>query len=167
MPLVGVSHILLFVIFDMRSIFALAVVVATALLAACGGGDSGRTRLTLTDDGCTYEGDESPSAMQTFEAELKNKSSKLGAFEIAKIGPGGTFATVKAYVEAERQRLENGRQFLGPPAYMTLGARAVVPSGESGTLVSTITAGEWVLWCAHDHPPTALFLITPSLQVSG
>ena len=43
--------------------------------------------------------------MKTFEAELENKSSKLGAFEIAKIGPGGTFATVKAYVETERQRL--------------------------------------------------------------
>ena len=139
--------------------------VTTVLLAACGGG-AGSARLTLTDDDCTYEGDETPQATQTFEVEVVNQSSKLGAFEIGRIDAGGTFADVEAYVESERQRLEAGLEILGPPAYMTLGARAEVPAGESGMLVSTVTPGEWVLWCAHGHPPTALFLITPPLEIS-
>jgi hypothetical protein len=154
------------VIFGTRTIVTLATFVTTLLLAACGGGDAGSARLTLTDDECTYEGDESPAATQTFEAELENQSSKLGAFEIARIDAGGTFADVEAYVEAERQRLEDGLEILGPPAYLTLGARAEVPAGESGMLVSTVTSGEWVLWCAQEHPPTALFLVTPPLEVS-
>lgn len=148
-------------------IVILATCATTVLLAACGGGDAGSARLTLTDDDCTYEGDETPPATQTFEAEVENQSSKLGAFEIARIDVGGTFADVEAYVEGERQRLEDGLEIVGPPAYLTLGARAQVNAGESGTLVSTVASGEWVLWCAHEHPPTALFLITPPLKVSG
>ena len=154
-------------VFGRHAIVVLAVFATTVLLAACGGGGADSARLTLTDADCTYEGDETPPATQTFEAELENQSSKLGAFEIARIDAGGTFADVEAYVEAERQRLEDGLEIVGPPAYLTLGARVQVPAGESGMLVSTVTSGEWVLWCAHDHPPTALFLIAPPLEVSG
>ena len=66
------------------------VLVATASAVACGGGGNGTNRLTLTDDSCAYEGDQTPSATKAFEAEVANKSSKLGAFEIAKIDPGHT-----------------------------------------------------------------------------
>jgi hypothetical protein len=149
-----------------RPIVTIAAFVATVLLTACGGGDGGGNRLTLTDDSCTYEGDDAPSATQTFEAALDNQSSKLGAFEIARIESGGTFADVEAYVDMERQRLEQGLQIAGPPTYLTLGARAQVSAGESGTLVATVTQGAYVLWCAQEHPPTALFLIAPSLEVS-
>jgi hypothetical protein len=145
----------------------LAASATIVLLAACGGGDgSSEMRLTLTDDDCTYQGDKTPPATQTFEAELENQSSKLGAFEIARIDAGHSFAEVEAYVKEQKRRLEEGLEIVRPPAYMTLGARAVVPSGESGMLVSTVTSGQWVLWCAHDDPPTAVFLITRSLEVS-
>lgn len=140
--------------------------MTTVLLSACGGGNAGSPQLTLTDDDCTYDGDRSPPATQTFEAALENESSRLGVFEIARIDAGGTFADVEAYVEGERRRLEDGLEIVGPPAYLTLGARAEVPAGESGILVSGVTSGEWVLWCAHDHPPTAVFLITLPLEVS-
>lgn len=145
----------------------LCALVTTAALPACAGdGDGGVNRLTLTDDECAYAGEIEVPADRTFEAELENESSKLGAFEIAKLDAGSTFADVEAYVESERERLEDGLQIAGAPEFMTLGARAQVPAGESGTLVSTVTAGEWVLWCAHDHPPTALFLVRPPLEVA-
>ena len=137
-----------------------------ALLAGCGGAGAASARLTLTNNDCTYDGDETPPATQTFEVEFVNQSSKLGAFEIARIDAGGAFADVEAYVESERQRLEEGPEIIGPPAYLIPGARAQGLAGECGTLVSTVTSGEWVLWCAHDHPPTALFLITPPLEIS-
>ena len=151
----------------MRSTVTLATLLTTLLLSACGGGDSGISGITLTDDTCTYEGDQTAPETQTFEAELANMSSKLGTFEIARIDEGGTFADVEAYVEMERQRLEDGLEIAGPPAFLTQGARAEVPAGETGMLVATVTQGEYVLWCAQEHPPTAVFLITPALGVTG
>jgi hypothetical protein len=147
---------------------ALALLTALALaisIAGCGGGDSG-PRLTLTDGECTYDGDETVPSTGTLEIEIVNESTKLGAFEIASIGEGGTFAGVEEYVASEQERIESGRVVRGPPAYLTNLARAQVSPGDSGTLVATVNAGEHVLWCAQEHPPTALFLITPALQVS-
>jgi hypothetical protein len=141
------------------------MLVTTAALPACAG-DGDVNHLTLTDAECIYHGEVEVPADRTFEVELENESSRLGAFEIAKLDAGNTFADVGAYVESERQRLEDGLQIAGPPTYLTLGARAQVPAGESGTLVSTVTSGEWILWCAHDHPPTALFLVRPPLEVA-
>jgi hypothetical protein len=121
-------------------------------------------RLRLTDTECTYEGDTTFSSTDTFEAEVVNESSKLGAFEIAKLDEGHTFAEVEAYVASERQRIAKG-EFTGPPIWMTLGERAQLEPGETGMLVSTVTPGTWVLWCAQEHPPTALFLL-PALELT-
>jgi hypothetical protein len=142
------------------------VAAAAVALVGCGGDDATTQRLTLTDDGCAYEGAPAVSSTETFEAEVVNESSELGAFEIAKLDDGHTFAEVEAYVESERQRIADGLEIAGPPLFVTLGARAQTASGESGTLVSTVTPGTWVLWCAQNHPPTALFLISPPLEIS-
>jgi hypothetical protein len=123
-------------------------------------------RLLLTDTECTYEGDTTFSSTEAFEAEVVNESSKLGAFEIAKLDEGHTFAEVEAYVESERQRVAEGLEIVGPPTYMTPGERAQLEPGETGLLVSTVTPGTWVLWCLHEHPPTAFFLITPALELT-
>ena len=157
------------------------VLAATAFAVSCGGGGNGANRLTLTDDSCAYEGDKTPSALETFEAEVVNKSSTLGAFEIAKIDPGHTFDEVKSYVESAQQRIADGRAFVPPPIWMTLGERAQIKSGDTGMLATTVTTGTWVLWCLQeqvpqlrldsDHwkrtaPPTKLYLIEPALEVS-
>jgi hypothetical protein len=130
-------------------------------------GGNGANRLTLTDDSCAFEGNETPSATETFEAEVVNKSSKLGAFEIAKIDPGHTFDEVKSYVKSQQQRIADGLAFVAPPIWMTLGERAQIESGQTGKLVSSVTTGTWVLWCAQEHPPTKLFLIEPALEISA
>jgi len=148
----------------MRVLVVLLAVTATVPVG-CGAGDSG-PRLTLTDEGCTYHGAETVPSTETFEIEVVNSSPKLGAFEIASIGEGGTFADVAKYVESEQQLLEAGEGIQGPPAYLTNLARTQVDPGGSGMLVATLSAGDHVLWCAQDHPPTALYLITPALHVS-
>jgi hypothetical protein len=144
---------------------ALVTGVSVAFLASCGD-DEAAPRLTLTDTDCTYEGSDTYSSTETFDAEIVNESSELGAFEIARIDPGHTFAEVEAYMESERQRLGDGLEIAGPPAFMTLGARAQAAGGETGTLVSIVTPGTWTLWCAQNHPPSALFLIAPPLTIS-
>jgi hypothetical protein len=146
--------------------FSAVMLAATSFAVACGGGGDTANRLTLTNDTCTYAGDTSTSASDTFEAELVNDSSALGAFEIAKIDAGHTFAEVARYVESERQRIAEGLPIAGAPTFMTLGSRAQVEPGASGTLVSSVAAGAWVLWCAQNHPPTDVFLIEPALEIS-
>ena len=69
-------------------------------------------------------------------------------------------------MKSEQQRIANGRVIVGPPIWMTLGERAQVESGATGKLVSTVTAGTWVLWCSQEHPPTKIFLIEPALEMS-
>jgi hypothetical protein len=145
-----------------------AAVLLVALAALGGGcaGDDSAPRLTLTNNACTYDGDGTVPSTETLEVELVNESTKLGAFEIARIGEGGTFADVEEYVSEEQERIESGEVIRGPPAYLTNLARSQVDPGATGMLVATVSAGEHVLWCAQEHPPTALFLIAPALQVS-
>ena len=66
---------------------------AAALLPACG--DGGEMRLTLTDEGCTYEGDETPTAGM-FTIEVENQSSKEGAFALGRIAANGTIGDLDA-----------------------------------------------------------------------
>ena len=123
-------------------------------------------RLVLTAEGCTYEGD-TTLAVGPFSAEWQNQTSKLGAFELAKIDPGKTFADVEAYVESEQERLDQDLEILGPPTWFDQVVGGGGEAGESGMLLSgsPLTAGEYVLWCASEHPPTALYLVT-SLEVT-
>lgn len=152
--------------FGLRVVVVL-VVGATVLSAACGGGDAGGGRVTLTEDGCTYEGDETPPSTETFEAEAENQSSKLGAFEVWRIDEGKTFADVDAFVESARQRLADGLEVLGPPVeLLTQMTRAMAAPGESAMLVATVGPGQYVISCAHEHPPTAVFLAPTPLEVT-
>lgn len=106
--------------FGRRAAVLLAAFVTAVLLAACGGGGDGdgatssvagdagdEMRLTLTEDGCTYEGPE-PQATGSFTAEVENESSTYGAFEIGEIAEGSTLAcfnddvpTWRGYVAAQ------------------------------------------------------------------
>ena len=104
------------------------------------------------------------SSAETFEAEVVNESSRLGAFDIARLDEEHAFAEVEAYVASERKRMAKG-EFTGPPIWMTLGERAQLEPGQMGMLVSAVTPGTWVLWCAQEHPPTALFLM-PALELT-
>jgi hypothetical protein len=144
---------------------AVVLLAAAAVAAGCGGGDQHST-LALTDDTCTYVGDTTVPATETLEVEVANESSTLGAFELARIEEGASFEDVRAYVESERKRLADGLEIAGPPAILTNLARVQTSPGGTGLLVASIGEGEYVLWCAHDHPPSALFLIEPAIRGS-
>ena len=71
------------------------LLLSTALLAAgCGGGGSDTMRATLTDDGCTYEGDTTP-APGLFDIEVENKTSHLAVFSMWALANGKTVEDVQ------------------------------------------------------------------------
>ena len=71
------------------------LLLSTAALATgCGGGGSDTMRATLTDDGCTYEGDTTPApGLHTIEVE--NKTSHFANFTLSALPAGKTVEDVR------------------------------------------------------------------------
>ncbi len=150
-----------------RLLLVLAASVTPVLLAACGGEASSEPHVTLTDDGCMYEGDETPPATRVFSADVENKSSKPGYVVLVKIDEGGTFAELEAYVK-QKQRLEEGLDMRGLPTFTTPLARVDTGAGGSGVLVADLRPDRYAFLCAHDFvPSTSVFLVTPPLDVAS
>ncbi|MBA3384346.1 MAG: hypothetical protein H0T20_06800 [Actinobacteria bacterium] len=129
----------------------------TVLLATCGGGGTGEMRLTLTDTGCTYEGDETPAAGM-FTIEVENQSSKEGAFALGRVSPGATIDDLEAYADEERGRIRQRAEILGAPAFYSQVVRVGAPPGKSSALPADVNAGTYALTCFNDPPLTALYV---------
>ena len=129
------------------------LLLSTAALATgCGGGGSDTMRATLTDDGCTYEGDTTPApGLHTIEVE--NKTTHFATFAMWKLAPGKSaedvqHAYTQALVEDKRTRAR-----LGPPqdAY----ARAVGRLGSVGRLYVRAPTGWFGLGTNTDAEATS------------
>lgn len=142
---------------------ATAAFLVVALLAACSGDDdpsSGsdasdnttvRPGLTVTDDGCTYEGDKTVTG-PSFTLNTDNQSSDYIKFGLSRIPD--------RYVDVERERFEEGEAvFFNPPSYFTLVEGGGIGAGISGSgLMENVTPGVYALWCATDGEPTRIFV---------
>jgi hypothetical protein len=77
-----------------------AVVITILPLAACGGNNQTRMRATLTDEGCTYQGDTKPAAGK-FTIEVKNQTQHGANFAFARLANGFTPATARPILARE------------------------------------------------------------------
>lgn len=166
--------------FGRRAAVLLAAFVTAVLLAACGGGGGGgdgatssvagdagdEMRLTLTEDGCTYEGPET-QATGSFTAEVENESSTYGAFEIGEIAEGSTLADLDAYIAEEQQRWDETQELRGPPAFYTQVVRVGVDAGASSKLPVEVEPGTYALTCFNDDLPTWRGYVAAQLVVTG
>ena len=84
----------------MRLPLLLVLVVAMFSTAACGGSDDARMQATLTDDGCTYEGD-TKLAAGSFQIDVKNQTQHDASFAFAPLANGFTAATIKPILAKE------------------------------------------------------------------
>jgi hypothetical protein len=84
----------------MRLPLILVLAVAMFSTAACGGSDDARMRATLTDDGCTYEGDTKVAAGR-FQIDVKNQTQHGASFVLARLVNGFTAATVTPILAKE------------------------------------------------------------------
>lgn len=129
-----------------------AVVMAlatTLIVAACGGGGSSETRATLTDEGCTYEGNETPSA-GPFTVEIENQTFYFGAFALASLTEGSTIDDIEPFFKKARRQFERtGEAPRLPAPWETVATQPIEPS-TSSVLLADVPAGSYVLVCFVD-----------------
>ena len=138
------------------------LLLSTAVLATgCGGSDT--MRVTLTDDGCTYEGDTTP-APGDFNIKVENKTSRWANFTLSALPAGKTVEDVQHAVD---RRLPIGMRGAG-------GAR----TGPDETKVMHVneSSGRFVIGCwvhnsaaaaqsVNPGPPAALYVVPVELVV--
>ena len=90
----------------LRAAVALVTLAALMPLSSCGGGGGNSLRATLTDDGCTLEGDTSPAAGR-FTIDFANKTEFFAAVALARLSDGKTINDLQPYLE------KAGREFAG------------------------------------------------------
>ncbi|HYM63676.1 MAG TPA: hypothetical protein VES61_03260 [Gaiellaceae bacterium] len=152
--------------FGMRVAVTLAAFVTTVPLAACGSGDAGsEMRLTLTDDDCIYEGDETPAAGM-FTVEVENQTSNSGAFALAAIAEGATMDDLEAFLEKARQQFQQGGGLPDPPAFYSQVVRVGAGAGTNSLLPADVPAGTYALTCFIDDPPTWRGYLAEQLDVT-
>ena len=143
-----------------------AAVITTMALAACGGNGDHRMRATLTDDGCTYQGDTKPAAGK-FTIDVKNQTRHGANFAFIRLAKGFTAATIKpilakdtAWVrslsEAELRKVEHGKQPLHHPRpnlpqildfHENDGSATDIGAGASSELPGDVRGGSYVVIC--------------------
>lgn len=150
----------------------LVTVAVAALPAACGGdggggegGGEGAMRATLTDDGCTYDGDTSPAAGM-FTIEVENRTEFLGAFAVAALAGGSTIEDLERFVEPAQQQFEQDGTIQEPPDFYEQVVRSGIEPGATGALPADVPAGTYALMCFVDDLPTWRVYVAEQLEVT-
>jgi hypothetical protein len=119
---------------------------------------------TLSDSGCSYDGDSTPKA-GPLTVTLANTASKDGSFAIGQIAAGSTIDDLEAYMARERGRIAAGKSVEGPPAFYEEDVRLSVPIGTESQLTADLLAGNsYALVCLTEDKkgqPLTLYVATP------
>jgi hypothetical protein len=158
------------------------LLLSTAVLATgCGGSGSDTIRATLTDDGCTYEGDTTP-APGLFNIEVENKTSHFAWFGIWKLASGKSTEDVQhAYTQAladfKRTHQPPPKPFTDGLYLPNAGASAHTDPVASSALTLNEDSGRLVIVCFDQSsvdtrtsssaftPPSAVYVVPAELEV--
>ena len=136
-------------------------------LASCGGA-SNSLRATLTDDGCTYEGDTSPAA-GGFTIDFANKTEFFASVALARLSDGKMINDLQPYLEkAGRQFAKTGTLPAPPfPDFYEQVVRWGVKAGQNADLAADVPAGTYALMCFPDNLPMWEVYRAAQLDVTG
>jgi hypothetical protein len=127
---------------------------------------AGTMRLTLTDDGCTYVGDDSVES-GTFTAEVENQTEFFGAFALAGLVEGSVIDDLEPWLEEARQQFQDSGTLPDLPPFYEQVTRTGVEAGASGFLPVDVPAGSYALMCFVDDLPTWRVYPAAQLEVTG
>jgi hypothetical protein len=123
-------------------------------------------RLTLTDDDCTYEGDESVVSGM-FTVHVDNQTEYFGAFALAGLAEGSAIGDLEACIAQAQQSWDETGTLLEPPAFYSQAVRAGVEAGQAGSLPADVPAGTYAPMCFVDDLPTWRGYAAGQLDVTG
>ena len=157
---------------------AALLVVAVSFAASCGG-EGGPMHATLTDDGCTFEGDTTADAGR-FAIDVENRTRRFASFGvIALLGDATLDESALARERVvSRALLRSRAQSDSPPPYgRWIGGADVEPSATTSLPVDT-GAGRYAIACfvhsnseerlrAREIPPPERSYVAAQVEVSG
>jgi hypothetical protein len=124
-------------------------------------------RATLTSEGCTYEGDTTPSAGM-FTIEVENETEFFGAFAVASLAANATVEEdLGPYLERAQQTFEKTGDLPDIPAYYEQVVRGGAPAGERTLLPVDVGPGRYALLCFVDDAPRWQAHAAVQLEVGG
>jgi hypothetical protein len=140
---------------------------AVSLVPMACGGDEAAMRATLTNDGCTYNGDTSPTAGM-FTIEVENQTEFSGSFVLLSLPKGWTVDDLQPALEQYPRQYDRGTgtRLPEPPDYQLL-FRSDVEAGATSALPADVPAGTYALVCfVDDDRPTEQIYIAEQLDVT-
>jgi hypothetical protein len=146
---------------------AIALLTAAVSLVpmACGG-DEAAMHATLTNDGCTYDGDTSPTG-GILTIEVENQTEFSGAFGLVSLAEGSTVDDLQSALDQYPRQFEKDGTLPEPPDFYALWGRSDVEAGTSGPLAADVPAGTYVVVCfVDDDLPTKHVYIAEQLNVT-
>ena len=151
-----------------RAAVAIVTLIAVMLLASCSGDGGKSVRATLTDDGCTYDGDTSPDA-GTVTIDVENRTTFFGAFALARLSDGKTIDDLQPYLEMARRQFARSGTLPAPPfpGFYEQVVRSGVEAGQNGDLQADLPAGRYALMCFADNLPMWRVYRAVQLDVTG
>jgi hypothetical protein len=76
-------------------------ILAALIVVGCGGQGDGEPRVTLTEDGCTYDGEETPAAKDDFgrfDIAVENRTPRFADFAIVRLARDVAFDEVEPLI---------------------------------------------------------------------
>jgi hypothetical protein len=138
---------------------------AVSLVPMACGGDEAAMRATLTNDGCTYEGDTSPTAGM-FTIEVENQTEFSGTFVLLSLAEGSTVDDLQPALDRYPRQFEREGKLPEPPDYKFL-VRSDLEAGATSALPAHLPAGTYALVCfVDDDLPTEQIYIAEQLDVT-
>ena len=146
---------------------AVALLTAAVSLVPMACGDLAATRARLTNDGCTYNGDTSPTAGM-FTIEVENQTEFSGSFVLLSLAEGSTVDDLQPALDQYPRQFDRGTgtPLPEPPDYQLL-VRSDVEAGATSALPADVPAGRYALVCfVDDDLPTEQVYIAEQLDVT-
>ncbi len=142
------------------------VTAAVSLVPMACGGDGAAMHATLTNDGCTYDGDTSPTA-GILTIEVENQTEFSGAFGLVSLDEGSTEDDLQSALDKYPRQFEKNGTLPKPPDFYALRGRSGVEAGASGPLSADVLAGTYAVVCfVDDKLPTKHIYIAKQLDVT-
>jgi hypothetical protein len=107
--------------------------------------------ITLTDEGCTIDGIESPLPDGPIAVTLINETGREAVANFSMIFPSRMYEQLADHIAREIRLAEKGQPGLGHPDYAPPAFDLFLDAGETGVLRGELSRGTWAIVCGRTY----------------